>query len=62
MQKRMPIVESLQHHVGNTSLHVPGHKSGVLFPGKYREVLQHDLTEVSGLDDLHHPEGAILEA
>ncbi|MBC2264503.1 aminotransferase class I/II-fold pyridoxal phosphate-dependent enzyme [Listeria booriae] len=62
MQKRMPIVESLQHHVGNTSLHVPGHKNGVLFPGKYREVLQHDLTEVSGLDDLHHPEGAILEA
>ncbi|MBC1373612.1 aminotransferase class I/II-fold pyridoxal phosphate-dependent enzyme [Listeria booriae] len=62
MQKRMPIVESLQHHVGNTSLHVPGHKNGVLFPGKYREVLQHDLTEIAGLDDLHHPEGAILEA
>ncbi|MBC1435232.1 aminotransferase class I/II-fold pyridoxal phosphate-dependent enzyme [Listeria rocourtiae] len=58
----MPIVDALKLHIGKTSLHVPGHKNGLLFPGKYREVLQHDLTEISGLDDLHHPEGAILEA
>ncbi|MBA3926963.1 aminotransferase class I/II-fold pyridoxal phosphate-dependent enzyme [Listeria sp. W9-0585] len=58
----MPIVEALKNHEGATSLHVPGHKNGLLFPGKYREVLRHDLTEISGLDDLHHPEGAILEA
>ncbi|WP_430534388.1 aminotransferase class I/II-fold pyridoxal phosphate-dependent enzyme [Listeria rocourtiae] len=62
MQNKMPIVDALKQHIGNTSLHVPGHKNGLLFPGKYREVLQHDLTEISGLDDLHHPEGAILEA
>ncbi|MBC6308541.1 aminotransferase class V-fold PLP-dependent enzyme [Listeria sp. FSL L7-1582] len=62
MQNKMPIVEALRNHEGATSLHVPGHKNGLLFPGKYREVLRHDLTEVSGLDDLHHPEGAIREA
>ncbi|KGL45551.1 hypothetical protein BMT55_12985 [Listeria newyorkensis] len=62
MQNKMPIVEALKNHEGATSLHVPGHKNGLLFPGKYREVLHHDLTELSGLDDLHHPEGAILEA
>ncbi|WP_246369401.1 aminotransferase class I/II-fold pyridoxal phosphate-dependent enzyme [Listeria rustica] len=62
MQNKMPIVEALKNHEGATSLHVPGHKNGLLFPGKYREVLRHDLTEISGLDDLHHPEGAILEA
>ncbi|WP_260447257.1 aminotransferase class I/II-fold pyridoxal phosphate-dependent enzyme [Listeria newyorkensis] len=62
MQNKMPIVEDLKNHEGATSLHVPGHKNGLLFPGKYREVLHHDLTELSGLDDLHHPEGAIREA
>ncbi|MBC1474019.1 aminotransferase class I/II-fold pyridoxal phosphate-dependent enzyme [Listeria grandensis] len=62
MQNGMPIVEALERHMEIASLHVPGHKNGLLFPGKYREVLRYDLTEVSGLDDLHHPEGAILEA
>lgn len=62
MQNKMPIVEALKKHEGVTSLHVPGHKNGLLFPGKYHEVLRHDLTEVSGLDDLHHPEGAIRVA
>ncbi|MBC1500113.1 aminotransferase class I/II-fold pyridoxal phosphate-dependent enzyme [Listeria weihenstephanensis] len=62
MQKKMPVVDALRNHAGNRSLHVPGHKNGLLFPEKYREVLRHDLTEVSELDDLHHPEGAILEA
>ncbi|MBC6316200.1 aminotransferase class I/II-fold pyridoxal phosphate-dependent enzyme [Listeria grandensis] len=62
MQNGMPIVEALERHVEIASLHVPGHKNGLLFPGKYREVLRDDLTEVSGLDDLHHPEGAIREA
>lgn len=58
----MPIVEALKKHENRASLHVPGHKNGLLFPQIYREVLRYDLTEISGLDDLHHPEGAIREA
>ncbi len=48
------------------SLHVPGHKSGSVFPKKalneFRSILPIDLTELEGLDDLHHPEGPIAEA
>lgn len=47
------------------SLHVPGHKYGLVFPEKYTnfsKVLQIDATELDGLDDLHSPEGVILEA
>ncbi|MCK1995383.1 aminotransferase class I/II-fold pyridoxal phosphate-dependent enzyme [Peribacillus muralis] len=48
------------------SLHVPGHKNGRVFSEKgqalYNPLLGIDATELSGLDDLHAPEGAILEA
>ncbi len=48
------------------SFHVPGHKYGAVF---YEEALSTfvpllhlDVTELSHLDDLHHPTGAIEEA
>jgi lysine decarboxylase len=46
------------------SFHVPGHKNGEIFPDKdfFHPILQLDLTELPGLDDLHAPIGAIAEA
>ena len=48
------------------SLHVPGHKNGQVFNEKgrslYTSLLGIDATEISGLDDLHAPEGVILES
>ncbi|MUK88097.1 aminotransferase class I/II-fold pyridoxal phosphate-dependent enzyme [Ornithinibacillus sp. L9] len=48
------------------SFHVPGHKNGTIFPDHAKEyfqsVLQLDLTELNGLDDLHAPKGVIAEA
>ncbi|OEG00273.1 hypothetical protein BHF71_05040 [Vulcanibacillus modesticaldus] len=48
------------------SFHVPGHKMGEGFSplGRkvYQEILKIDMTEIPGLDDLHQPEGVILEA
>jgi arginine decarboxylase len=63
-----PLFERLVEHIRkpNTSLHVPGHKSGQGLDATarpyYESILHLDLTEISGLDDLHHPEEAILEA
>ena len=55
------------HHEKNpVSLHVPGHKSGqgLLDEGAsfLQSVMSIDYTEITGLDDLHHAEGVILEA
>lgn len=48
------------------SFHVPGHKNGSVFPEKgqsaYNSILPYDLTELTGLDDLHAPEGIIKNA
>src|SRR5690606_34080780 len=48
------------------SMHVPGHKNGHLFPDKalglFQPILPLDMTEITGMDDLHAPEGIILEA
>lgn len=42
---------------------MPGHKQGRTFPGEYLvNLAKIDLTEVPGLDNLHNPEGPILEA
>lgn len=48
----------------NISFHVPGHKHGELsqLPRAFKEVMRYDVTELSGLDDLHYPEEMILEA
>ncbi|WP_433959616.1 aminotransferase class I/II-fold pyridoxal phosphate-dependent enzyme [Cytobacillus horneckiae] len=69
-QKQMPLVEQLINYINKkpVSFHVPGHKSGRLLSGReevdqyFQSFLPLDLTELSGLDDLHSPEGAIEEA
>lgn len=65
-----PIYEMLEQYKarGNTSYHVPGHKNGQAYTesrggaGFFREIMQVDVTEITGTDDLHHPEGVIKEA
>lgn len=67
-RSRAPLFEAMvAHHEGRTvSLHVPGHKSGqgLLEEGEtfLASVMSVDFTEITGLDDLHHPEGVIMEA
>lgn len=67
-QNRTPILERLIKHSKKNpiSFHVPGHKYGNLVQGEetryFKELLKLDATELSGLDDLHSPEGPILEA
>lgn len=63
-----PIITALKLHTEKNarSFHVPGHKSGLINPFSSLNIgadfLKIDLTEISGLDDLHSPEDAILEA
>ncbi|MBM7707303.1 arginine/lysine/ornithine decarboxylase [Chryseomicrobium aureum] len=63
---RRPLVEKLQQFVEKQpmSLHVPGHKNGYFstLPKALRDSLSYDVTELTGLDDLHAPEGVIQEA
>ncbi|AXI00704.1 aminotransferase class I/II-fold pyridoxal phosphate-dependent enzyme [Sporosarcina sp. PTS2304] len=64
--KDRPLVQALEsfyeekHH----SFHVPGHKHGTLsgLPRKLRQALAYDVTELTGLDDLHEPQEAIQHA
>lgn len=66
MKNDRPIVEALSKFISNKpySLHVPGHKHGRFskLPQAIRQALQYDVTELTGLDDFHHPEEAIKEA
>ncbi|MEK4626694.1 MAG: aminotransferase class I/II-fold pyridoxal phosphate-dependent enzyme [Solibacillus sp.] len=66
MKNGRPIVEALKKFVANEpqSLHVPGHKNGLLsnLPSEIKRALIYDVTELTGLDDFHHPEEAILQA
>ena len=67
-QKKAPIYDRMLEHrsLGTTSFHVPGHKAGVGLDPLAIDILQTvmsiDLTELTGLDDLHQPEGIIREA
>ncbi|MBL5768904.1 aminotransferase class I/II-fold pyridoxal phosphate-dependent enzyme [Heyndrickxia sporothermodurans] len=66
-QNRIPIYEALEKFLKNDpiSFHVPGHKNGMLLKNEYPDLsrfLTYDVTELSGLDDLHSPDGPILEA
>ncbi|WP_110926060.1 aminotransferase class I/II-fold pyridoxal phosphate-dependent enzyme [Bacillus massiliglaciei] len=67
-QSKTPLFEALVNHRQNSpvSYHVPGHKNGRLFMEKgkilYQSILSIDATEITGLDDLHAPEGPIREA
>jgi arginine/lysine/ornithine decarboxylase len=63
----MPLLDALLQHRRNryTGFHVPGHRSGkglLAEASIFREIMSIDLTELTGLDDLHQPEGAIRDA
>ncbi|MBZ5203088.1 aminotransferase class I/II-fold pyridoxal phosphate-dependent enzyme [Planomicrobium chinense] len=66
MTHRRPLIDALTafQQQQPISFHVPGHKNGELsaLPSEMRSALPYDLTEVTGLDDLHYPEEAIQEA
>ncbi|MBC8081035.1 MAG: aminotransferase class I/II-fold pyridoxal phosphate-dependent enzyme [Gorillibacterium sp.] len=63
-----PLLDALLRHKtsGAASFHVPGHKSGqgldAYGDAFFRQIMAIDYTEITGLDDLHHPTGAIREA
>ena len=66
---RAPLYEALLRHRSARphSFHVPGHALGQALEETpaapdYQTMLQLDLTELSDTDDLHQPEGVILEA
>ncbi len=66
-QDQIPIYERMVQFYKNKpiSFHVPGHKNGLLYEGidsAFAQVAQLDATELTGLDDLHAPEGMIGEA
>ncbi|MBL7639821.1 aminotransferase class V-fold PLP-dependent enzyme [Staphylococcus saccharolyticus] len=58
-----PIIKNLtrlKNH-GAISMHVPGHKNMTI--GNLKKInLALDMTEITGLDDMHHPEEIILES
>ncbi len=63
-----PLFEKMVSHYRkkHVSFHVPGHKSGKPLMTEEAEffsgIMSIDYTEITGLDDLHHPDGVILEA
>lgn len=67
-QKHTPLYDALIQHKNKKSMsfHVPGHKNGEIFlkeaDSVFQNILSVDVTELSGLDDLHSPSEAILEA
>lgn len=67
-QVRAPLYERLKESYFQRAsrFHVPGHKGGQALTiedkGILEDVMTIDYTEVSGLDDLHHPQGVIHEA
>src|SRR5690606_27930886 len=66
MTQQKPLVAALTEFQQKRpfSFHVPGHKNGMLsgLPADFKQVLPYDLTELTGLDDLHYPEEVIKEA
>ncbi|MBC6973706.1 aminotransferase class I/II-fold pyridoxal phosphate-dependent enzyme [Bacillus sp. Xin] len=67
-QNQIPLYEALIQFKDKNplSLHVPGHKNGSNFPERaqvgFSDVLSIDVTELTGLDDLHSPFECIDEA
>ena len=67
-QNDAPIYQALINHKekGTVSYHVPGHKNGYIFEESaqavFQRILEIDVTELNGLDDLHAAEGPILHA
>ncbi|MFB4333196.1 aminotransferase class I/II-fold pyridoxal phosphate-dependent enzyme [Paenibacillus sp. CR_12] len=69
-RERAPLAEALRlyRERGASSFHVPGHKNGRAYGAEgdaaemLREAMRIDVTEITGTDDLFHPEGVIQEA
>ena len=68
-QRKAPLFEALAAHdrLRTGSFHVPGHKGRAGWgdgraAAYYESLLALDVTELSDTDDLHHPEGPLLEA
>ncbi|MGG3509308.1 aminotransferase class I/II-fold pyridoxal phosphate-dependent enzyme [Paenibacillus lautus] len=69
-RERAPLAEALRLYQerGASSFHVPGHKNGRAYGADgdaaemLREAMRIDVTEITGTDDLFHPEGVIQEA
>ncbi len=67
---KLPLVEGLLKYSGenNISFSMPGHKGGLGFLSTeegdrlFTNLFKIDITEVDGVDNLHHPEGIIKEA
>ncbi|SET74436.1 lysine decarboxylase [Oceanobacillus limi] len=65
---QMPLFDKLAELADKKpiSFHVPGHKNGEIFLSQaksyYEGILPIDMTELSGLDDLHAPKGVIADA
>lgn len=67
---KAPLYEALKEYRDrqDASFHVPGHKNGQAYQhlnkdvGAFTGMLEIDATEITGTDDLHHPEGAIRDA
>jgi len=64
---RAPLYERILEHRAKrpSSFHVPGHKQGTVIPDRWESLkgwMALDYTELTGLDDLHQPEGVIREA
>ncbi|MRH45015.1 aminotransferase class V-fold PLP-dependent enzyme [Aquibacillus halophilus] len=67
-KQEVPLYEALKKRSDQNpiSFHVPGHKGGLVFNKEgiesYEKLLQIDLTELAGLDDLHAPQGVIAKS
>ncbi len=56
----MELWEALKNRSNDYPFHMPGHKGGRL--GAFQEIMAQDITEIKGFDNLHQPQGIILEA
>ncbi|WEK54255.1 MAG: aminotransferase class I/II-fold pyridoxal phosphate-dependent enzyme [Candidatus Cohnella colombiensis] len=68
-QHRAPLYDALAAHARRNvhAFHVPGHKQRAFtneenVQAQFECILPIDLTELADTDDLHHPEGPIIEA
>ncbi|AWB42791.1 amino acid decarboxylase [Paenibacillus sp. CAA11] len=70
-EQQAPLLQALNCYAArkDASFHVPGHKDGAAYRAAaggltavLREAMTIDATEITGLDDLHHPEEVIAEA
>lgn len=52
--------EALKNRPNQYPFHMPGHKGGRL--GAFPSIMAQDITEIKGFDNLHQPQGILLEA